>query len=238
MPTITSTRTATPDEAAAIRGLLASAPSQIARLRMGFSNAAVFWASSMLALAVLWLVGGWLAGKMFGSGFGMRSPETVWVLGVAAPVCAVLAAASSIKWLRHWPDQRPLLSADLAQSKVLEERYVFTEAKCFQEPEHGGLMYFLRTDTDEVFTVFDHESQRRGLDEEEPLQSTYRPRAGLLLVRAPSSRAVLSSESSGTELAVGQPAELAVEPAQWPEPERLCSIPWDQLERRLGRSDA
>jgi hypothetical protein len=238
VPSSATQRTATPEEAATLRGLLASAPSQVARLRAGAGNAVVFWAASMLAIAVLWLVGGWLAGKMFGSGFGLRSPETVWVLGVAAPVCALLAVASSVKWVRRWPDPRPLLNADLAQSSVTEESYVFTEAKRFQEPEHGGLMYFLKTDAGEVFTVFDYESQTRALEEQDPLQSSYRPRANLLLVRAPNSRAVLSSSSSGPELAVGPPIDLALAPTEWPKPETLCDIPWEQLEHRLSRGDA
>jgi hypothetical protein len=205
---------------------------------MGAGNAVVFWAFIMLATVVLWLVGGWFAGKMFGSGFNLRSPETAWVLGIATPICAVLAIASSVKWVRRSPDPRPQLHADIAQSQVVEERYVFTDAKRFQEPEHGGLMYFLKTDANEVFTVFDHESQTRGVEEQDPLQSSYRPRANLLLVRAPNSHVVLSSQSSGPELAVGQPIELTLAPEEWPEPEALCPIPWDQLEQRLGRSDA
>jgi hypothetical protein len=218
--------------------LLASAPSQTARLRAGAGNAVVFWAVIMLAITVLWLIGGWLAGKILGSGFGLRSPETVWALGVAAPICAALAVASSVKWVRRWPDPRPLLSADLADSNVVEESYVFAEAKRFQEPEHGGLMYFLKTHAGEVFTVFDYESQTLALEERDPLQSSYRPCANLLLVRAPNSRAVLSTTSSGPELTVGQPMELALAPEKWPEPEALCDIPWEQLEHRLGRSDA
>ena len=38
----------------------------------------------------------------------------------------------------------------MALSRVHEERYVFSEAKRFQEPEHGGLIYFLRSNENEV----------------------------------------------------------------------------------------
>jgi hypothetical protein len=115
---------------------------------------------------------------------------------------------------------------------------VFKEAKRFQEPEHGGLIYFLRSTENEVFTVYDHESQTLGVDDKDPLLSSYRPQADLLVVRAPGSGFVLKSQSSGAELSVGPPLELTVKPAEWPEAECLCPIPWEQLEQRLGSAVA
>jgi hypothetical protein len=229
-------RSATPEELAAIGKLLSSAPTTAARLREGFENAFVLWATSLLALIAVWLLLGWLAGKVWDVHLGLRSTATLWVMAVATPACAALAVTSSVKWVRTLPDYRSLLKQDLADSLVNEERYVFTEARRFQEQEHGGLMYFLRTNKDGVFTVYDYESQALGIDDQDPLQSAYRPQTQLVVVRAPNSGFVLSSQGSGALLAVGAPVDLVVGPEKWPKPESLCDIPWSQLDLRLALS--
>ncbi|OGB09842.1 MAG: hypothetical protein A3E23_07080 [Burkholderiales bacterium RIFCSPHIGHO2_12_FULL_65_48] len=229
-------RPATPEEQAAIGKLFSSAPTAATRLKQGIENAFVLWATSLLALVVVWLLLGWLASKVWDVHLGLRSTATLWVMALATPACAVLAVRSSVKWVRTLPDYRPLLRQDLADSLVNEERYVFTEARRFQEPEHGGLMYFLRTNEDEVFTVYDYESQTLGIDDQDPLQSAYRPQTQLVVIRAPNSGLVLCSQGSGAPLEVGAPVDLAVGPEKWPKPETLCDIPWSQLNVRLASS--
>jgi hypothetical protein len=238
VPTSTASRNATPAEVDSLRKFLAEAPSALKRLKHGAGNAFVLWAVSLLVVVVAWLAVGWLVGKALNLNLGLHSSATAWVVAVATPLCAVFAVLSSIRWVRAWPDFGPQLQSDLTRAEVIEERYVFTETKRFQEPEHGGLIYFLRSTENEVFTVYDHESQTLGLDDKDPLLSSYRPQASLLIVRAPSSGFVLSSQSSGAELRVGPPLELSVKPAEWPEAESLCSIPWEQLEQRLGSTVA
>ena len=238
MPTSTVPRSATPEELESLRKRLAGAPDLIKRLRRGATNAFVLWAAGLLAVAVGWLALGWVLGKVLNLNLGMHSSTTGWVVAVATPLCAVLALLSSIKWVRSWPDYRPQLQDDLNRAKVIEESYRFIGAKRFQEPEHGGLIYFLHSTENEVFTVYDYESQTLGVDDKDPLLSPYRPQAGLRLVRAPASGYVLSTQSSGAELSVGLPLALTVKPAEWPEDESLCPIPWDQLEQRLGSAIA
>jgi hypothetical protein len=238
VPTSVSQRPARPDELAALQKLLAEAPTAVTRLKRGVGNALLLWAVSLLAVLAAWLALGWIAGKAFDIDLGLRSTATLALIGVAAPLCAIVAALSSVRWIRAWPDPRPQLRDDVALSRVHEERYVFSEAKRFQEPEHGGLIYFLRSNENEVFTVFDDESQSLGVDDKNPLESAYRPRSHLVVVRAPTSGVVLNSESSGNELVVADPIELGVPPEEWPEDETLCAIPWEQLEHRLAAAPA
>ncbi|NZA27695.1 hypothetical protein H0E84_15040 [Luteimonas sp. SJ-92] len=233
MPTSTSRRKATPDEVESLRKLLTEAPNTLKRLMRGAGNALVLWAASLLFVVVAWLVVGWVLGKAFNLNLGLQSSTTVWLVAVATPVCAGIALLSSIRWVRSWPDYRSQLRDDLTRAEVNEERYVFSEAKRFQEPEHGGLIYFLRSTENEVFTVYDYESQELGVDDKDPLLSSYRPQTELLVVRAPSSGRVLKSQPSGAELSVGPPLELTAQPAEWPDAECPCPIPWDQLEQRL-----
>jgi hypothetical protein len=218
--------------------LLSEAPTSARRLKRGVANAVLLWAVSLLAVVAAWLALGWVAGKAFDIDLGLHSTATLALVGVATPLCAIVATLSSVRWMRTWPDPRPQLRDDVAQSRVSEERYVFSEAKRFQEPEHGGLIYFLRSNDNEVFTVFDDESQSLGVDDKNPLQSRYRPQSHLMIVRAPNSGIVLNSQFSGSELTVDEPVELGVAPPEWPEDQQLCAIPWEQLEERLGPAAA
>jgi len=197
-------------------------------------NALVLWSASLLGLVIVWLVCAWLARKLFDANIGLHSSAAVWVLGVAIPLLAMYAVISSVRWVKAWKDCRHLLRADIAEALVIEEHYTFTAAKRFQEPEHGGLIYFLRTEEGEVLTLFDHESQDLGIQGGDPLSSSFQPRTDLVMVRAPLTAFVLSKTFSGEQLETGDPEELAADPRQWPESEALCSIPWDELEAKLG----
>src|SRR5262249_5024295 len=105
-----------------------------------------------------------------------------------------------------------------------------------QEPEHGGLMYFLRTTDDKVFVLFDYESQGLGAEGKDPLATEFRPCEKLLLVRAQHSEIVLSQNFSGAAVEGGEPIELSVGPSKWPEWDCYCDIKWTELEERFGQS--
>ena len=234
MPLRIIRRPATLDERQAIEKVLACAPTLADRLKRGVVNTLVLWAASLLAVVVVWLALGWIAGKILGVNLGLHSAATLWVVRIALPACAIVAAIFSIKWVRGWADYRPALREDLAQSQVDEEQYTFTEGKRFQEQEHGGLVYFLRSAENEVFVVFDSESANLGAGGEDPLRSSYRPQSNLVIVRAPKSGWVLDRKPSGAELRVGPPVDLMADDKEWPEDETLCNIPWSQLDARLG----
>jgi hypothetical protein len=218
-----------------LQRMLRDAPTKLHRWKEGAENALVLWAASMLALVLAWLTLAWLARKLFQFDMGSRSPAALWVIGIGVALCALGAFVSSVRWIRGWSDHRPLLQDDLAGGRVIEERFVFTAVKRSQEPEHGGLMYFLRSDDGHVLTLFDHESQDLGAGGKDPLTSKFEPRTELTLVRAPHAGFVVEQCFSGNALDAGPPLDLAVEPHQWPEPETYCNIPWDELEARLGK---
>lgn len=227
-------RPATEAEHAALKKMLANAAKTSRRWKQGIENALVLWAASLLGLVVIWLAFAWLGRKLFEVEFGLHSSAMVWVLGVATPLCAAYAALSSVRWIRGWTDYCPLLRADIEGAQVLEEHYVFTEATRFQEPEHGGLIYFLRTAEDKVLALFDYESQELGTRGGDPLKSSFRPKAKLVMIRAPKAAFVISKVFSGEALEVGDPIDLAVAPKEWPKSESYCNIPWAELEARLG----
>lgn len=204
------------------------------RWKQGVKNAFVLFAACMLILDLSWLALAWLSRKIFHVEFGLHSPAAIWIISIGACLCAIYAIVSTIRWLKAGHDVRPLLQADLDGMKVIEERYKFTAVKRFQEQEHGGLIYFLRTNDDRVLTLFDEESQNLGVSDGDPLMSSFKPQSELIMVRAPNTKFVISKLFSGTPLQIDAPSVMGIGPDQWPESEEYCSIPWNKLDRRLA----
>jgi hypothetical protein len=220
-----------------IRQRIKSIPGTAARWRRGAENALVTWAVLLLLFILGWQIIAWLARKTVHVEIGWHAAGTIWVVASATLGCALYAIISSVRWVKKWPDPRKDYQADLESGQVIEEFYQFTATKRFQDPEHGGLIYFLRTINDEVFVLYDYESQNLGAEGDEPLNSKFQPRAELLIVRAPKSEEVIGRQISGAALEVGEPLELKNGPRAWPEDETYCKIPWDELEKRLNRKN-
>jgi hypothetical protein len=234
MSSHTIRRPATTEELALLQTLLGNAATTARRWRAGLENALVLWAFSLLIIVVAWLTVAWLVRRALGIDFGLQSPAAIWILGFATPACAAYAVFSSVRWVMGWKEVRPLLRADLAAAEVVEEHYIFDAAKRFQEPEHGGLFYFLRTPQGQVLTLYDPESQDLAMRDEAPFASSLKPSSRLVMVRAPETGWVISKAFTGEPLEVGDPVELDAAPERWPENEQYCSIPWSQLEAVLG----
>jgi hypothetical protein len=215
--------------------VLRGCKSGVARWLRGSENALVTWAVLTLLVALAWMLITWPARAILHVQIGWNSPVGLWVIGVGALVCATYAVVSSVRWVKAWPDLRPELRADLDAGQVIEESFQFTAAKRFQEPEHGGLFYFLRTIDDRVMVIYDEESQELGVQGEDPLKSGFQPCRELVIIRAPRTKYVIGKEFSGAALDAGEPHELSLAPESWPESETFCKIRWDDLERRLSR---
>lgn len=234
MPTHTINRQATDGEIRFLKNLLTAHPTVARRWKEGAENALVTSAAALLALVVIWFGLAWLFRVFFSIEFGMRSSAAIWVVGLGAPICAVYAVVSSIRWVRSWPDSSNSVSADIASHSVDEEHYEFAAAKSFEDPEHGGLIYFLRTSEDKVLTLYDYEGVELGAQNDESKKRCLVPRSTLVMVRAPHSGFVISKKFSGSALECGQSLELSADPKDWPESDVYCDIPWPELESRLA----
>lgn len=208
---------------------LKGSPGTAGRWKRGIQNAVIMWGLAMLVFAFGLKVVSWVARRT------VQGELAVWIVAAGALLCAVYSVFSTVRWMKKWRDMRPALRADLESGEVAEEHYEFTAAKRFQEPEHGGLLYFLRTVDGKVFVLFDYESQGLGAEGQDPLASEFRPCEKFVLVRAPHSEIVLNQNFSGAALEAGEPIELAVGPSKWPEWERYCELEWEALEERFGK---
>ena len=172
---------------------------------------------------------------MGGRDVGLQSPYALWIFVLGVPACAAYALVSTVLSMRRRRDLRPALRADLETGDVIEESYRFTDARRFQEPEHGGLIYFLHTDDDRVFVLYDTESQDLGARGGNPLTSRFEPKSELRVVRTPSSAIVLGKSFSGEVLDAGEPLELGLPPKEWPASEAYYDVPWAELDAKLAR---
>lgn len=215
--------------------ILKEAKSSVTRWLRGSENALVTWAVLMLLFVLVWTLITWAARAILHVQIGWDSPASLWAVALGALACATYAVVSSVRWVKAWRDIRPEIRADLKEGQVIEESYEFSAAKRFQEPEHGGLFYFLRTIDDKVMVVYDQESQDLGVQGEDPLRSKFQPCKELLIIRAPKTKYVLSKQFSGAVLDAGDPRELSLSPELWPESETFCKFRWDDLEDRLSK---
>jgi hypothetical protein len=236
MPTRIGKRPMTQNEREFLSRTLKDFPTSSTRLRRAIENAVITWAVLMLLYVFAWKGVAWVVHLTLHTEIGWKSSANIWLIAAGALLCATYSVFSTVRWLKRWPDPRAALLADLEDGEVAEEHYEFTAAKRFQEPEHGGLIYFLRTTDDKVFVLFDHESQDLGARGEDPLASEFRPCQRLELVRAPHSELVVAQTPSGAPLEVGPQIELTVGPSKWPESESYCEGKWDELEKRFGKA--
>jgi len=214
--------------------LLSNMPSDFKRVREGVENVIVMWAASLLFVVVIWLALSWLIKILTSVDIGLSSQLAIWVVGIGGVICGVFAIGSSIKWIRGWRDYRPELKADIANSVVETENINIKEVKRFQEHEHCGLIYFLRTDSDKVYVLYDHESVDLYMDDKDPLSSSFKPRETLHIVRAPNSRFTINQKFEGREVPLPEPLVLSAPPENWPEQDSWTDIPWQELENRLS----
>ena len=217
-----------------LQGLLKDAPGASKRWIRGTENAFVLFAALLLLFVIAWWIARWLVLHTIGDDIGISSPAAVWIAIAGVATCAAIAIHSTLRWIQGWKDARPSISADLAAGEVVEEQYQITDTKRFQEPEHGGLIYFLRTSEDKVLVLYDHESAQLGARDEDPMSSQFTVRMGLHIVRAPHTRYILEQKFFGDVLDPGEPIEITAPPSRWPEQDEYCDIPWHQLEPRLA----
>ena len=233
-PSMTVQSTIRPMSVAERCQLAAMASTAAGSMTVVARDALVLWAGTVFIVFVVWLSVAWPVRLMGGHDIGLQSPFTPWIVGLAVPLCAVYAIVSAARSLKRGLSRRKVLEADLEKGDVVEDAYRFTGAKRFQEPEHGGLLYFLHTDDDRVLVLYDAESQELGARGKDPLSSSFRPLARLVIARAPNSDVIFDEAFSGEPLNAGDPLELAIPPKEWPESGAYCDAAWAALEQRFG----
>lgn len=217
-----------------LQEILDNGQDRFKRLKIAVMTGALIWSVSMMLFGAGWWVVSWLLERLADVDIWFDNPSAVWILAVGGVTTLAYAIGSSVRWLKGLENLAPSIRADLANGQVVVEELAFGEAKCMQEQEHGGLIYFLRSSDDRVLVVYDYESQDLGVQGDGPEGSSFRPRMHLTVVRAPQSGLVVGKSFSGDALKVAEVIDLVAPPDQWPEDADFCDIPWAELEARLS----
>lgn len=211
-------------------------PARFRKMTMAVVHAVLNWCFFMLLVVAGWQIVAWGARKLLGVEIGSdNTVATVWVVSVGGMVCLAIAALSAARWARGWVDIREPLRTDIASQRVNVEEYEFHDVLRMQEPEHSGLIYFMREDNEAAFVYIDSESQDLGVQGKDPLASSFVPRRHLRVTRAPESGVAIACEFSGDALRPGDPVEITVPPDQWPEHAEVCKVPWSKLTSTFAR---
>ena len=232
MPSTVTRRPFTSDERTKVEEWLAGSQSGQRRAKEFLENAVVHWAVVMLiSLAVLGAAS-WVSRRIGWESGGLLL--SVPVIGVVGLVVTVFSWRSSSTWLKGWKDFRPLLREALHVGVAEVETYTLTACKRYQEPEHGGLIYLARADDHQVLCLYDKESQDLGVQDQDPLSSSFRIRRDLQIVRVPAVGWPLEVRMTGDELPVESPKPLNLRPQDWPEADRTLALAWDRLDEVMA----
>lgn len=193
------------------------------------------WITALILGAVVWAIVAALVRKFFAVDIGYHSRWGAIITLAGIAVCTLYMGAQAWRDTRHQKRCLRLLQSDLAAGEVSEQMLVFTGARRFQEPEHLGLIYFLRTVDDRVFVMFDYESQELAEQDLDPISSKFCPAENLVVVRGNASQRIIDTRFSGAELDAGAPAPLKARPRDWPRPEEFADFSWEDLDNRLSR---
>lgn len=223
-------RDMTADERKQLEGL--AKESVISRFDYRKRGNVLFDTGSMLSLAavVSWLLIAWVVRLFTGFDFGWNSPWGMTIVWSLIGLSFFYATFNIMRGGRPVSPENIGIAADLRAGKVRVEEIEFVDIKGFEEPEHGGFLYFLKTTDDRVFAALDYESQTLAINDEDPLTSPDRPRRLLKLVTAPISGQCLNFRFSGDLLECSQWFVLTADLERWPDFESFVAVDWNDLD--------
>lgn len=228
MPTVETTRSMTAEESAEVGRILAQASPKFSH-RDFWS----FFLGSWLALFLLFWV---VSALITGVGHLFDNAAVNWInlaapYGLPGSAVGALAVVLRSEYAQRsgWAQYRRSFAAD----QVHVTTFNFVDVKRYQEEEHGGLQYLLLTDDGNVLSWFDGESEDLGADDKEPLDSSFRPKNRLELVRTMDRARIVTEVWSGAELP--SPDPLPLNASRWPEHGEIVTVAWNQCDSHFGK---
>jgi len=195
-------------------------------------NTAVFWVFSLAGFCILWFISSLLISTFSRLDIGISSDYAQVIFPVAILLAAIFSINSTRKWLANSDKSYTLVQADIASQKIMFERYQIDAVKCFKEPEHGGLLYFLlvkhsATEQQKIRVIYDYESQNINIDPRTLLAITTQ----ITICSAPQSKLIVDNHFEGDLFTNIKHFDLTVAPNLWPKPDSWESAQWQTLEQ-------
>ena len=206
-------------------------------------NTAVFWVFSLAAFCIIWFVSSLLLASFSPLDIGISSQYAAFIFPTAILLAAIFAINSTRKWLAESDNLYTLVNADIKAQQVCKESFQVMAVKCFKEPEHGGLLYFLllqsNSDTESpdihckanlIRVIYDYQSQQEQIDP----STLLKPSEIITIITAPQSLLVLDNIFEGERLSDIKHFALTLPPEHWPKPDSWLDEDWQELENRYS----
>ena len=174
-----------------------------------------------LFLVIVWLLVEWLSGFVVDMDFGWNSPYGNTIFWSIVGISFAYTVYEIQRTNKPSAARIRALQADIESGVLIVEEHEIRAAKVFQEPEHLGLFYFLQTSDDRVYVAFDYESVELNENDENPLDSTFRPKSILRLGKTTHARVPLIEEFDGDPIDIPEPLPMTLKTRRWPEPEEF-----------------
>lgn len=184
------------------------------------------------------------AGLLTGAAFFGIYAAMAWVTGFTAyamligTLCLVAGCVLAFATiLRRGPSraERALLRRDIESGEVDELVLDIAEAKAFREPEHGGLMYFLKLRDGRVLFDSPGGIADAGWDRQpEVIPEADIPRQSLHLLYGPFSGRLIGSRFSGAAIHPVSVSIMKASPDYWPALGTFRKTAWSEIEKHFA----
>ncbi|TEW55954.1 hypothetical protein E2R68_02355 [Psychromonas sp. RZ22] len=213
---------------------LSSLPVPRKRYLKAALNTSVFWVFSLAIFCIVWFISSLLIAAFTEFDIGISSDYAKHIFPIIILIAGFFAINSTKKWLATSENDYALVKADLKAQQVVLDTYQVIESKCFKEPEHGGLLYFLllkapHNETTKVRAIYDYESQKKDPDIKSLLSITHQ----ITICTAPQSKLVVSNQFSGQAMGKISYFALTTEPENWPQPNSWVNSDWHTLQQKF-----
>lgn len=148
---------------------------------------------------------------------------------IAVLTTALIAIASTYLWLKKLENLYPLILQDLQSLNIIDESYIIQDVCRFQEPQHGGYIYFLKVSEQAVFVIYDYQSQSVDQNINKLTESPFLVLNKLMISSAALSGYCLKYTLSGHIVAISATYPLTLPPENWPLSETWSSTSWSKL---------
>lgn len=237
----TQLRDITETEVLTLSQILSTLPVPRKRHLKAALNTAVFSVFSLAGFCIFWFVASIILAAFTNIDIGISSVYSSAIFIVAIITALAIAINSTKNWLANSVNDYGLINTDIKARKIADQTFSIQDVKCFKEPEHGGLLYFLLLSSDNptstedsslrIRAIYDYESQNVEVEQHKLLVI----KQELTISTAPHSQFVLSNTFKGQELGQTTVFDLAVSPTQWPKADSWFQGHWNMLETQFGK---
>lgn len=209
-----------------LKQILSTLPTPKKQFLKAALNTAVFWVLTLVGFCILWFICSLLVNTFTKQDIGINSDYARHIFPATIVLSFIFSLNSTRKWLNNSNKLYHLITADLTTNQILTETYNIIAVKRFKEPQHGGLVYFLKLPEDKVRVIYDYESQNNDSDSGALLTI----KSQLTIATTLHSNIVVTNQFSGSLFTDINDFELTLPPAQWPMSDTWQHVEWETLE--------